>query len=211
MATGARQTMPEPLGSLIGIRVAMSRLDPDSCTFNVNRSLLLGGPIAFSAEQHDSALVAAIRTLDGVRDLALRENIVMVAKHASADWAQLKLTVAAEIRSYFSDGPGSAPGDREAPAVAIERPPELVRAAVQKILDERFNPAIASHNGKIEIVDFVDRKLFVTMSGGCQGCAASQSTLRSGLAGMLRRDVPEVAEIVDTTEHSDGKSPYFAR
>lgn len=202
--------MSESYGSLIGIRVAGSLFDPDSCNFNVNRSLLLGGPVAFSAERHDSALVAAIRTIDGIRDVALRENIVMIAKHSSADWVLLKPTVAAEIRSYFIDGPGSAPVDHEVPVVLAKRPPEEVRAAVQKILDKRFNPAIASHSGKVEIVDFVDRKLFVTMSGGCQGCAASQSTLRSGLAGMLRRDVPEVAEIVDTTKHSDGKSPYFA-
>lgn len=202
--------MSEPYGSLIGIRVAGSLFDPDSCNFKVNRSLLLGGPITFSAERHDSALVAAIRSIDGIRDVALRENIVMIAKHSDADWALLKPTVAAEIRSYFIDGPGSVPADREVLEVMAERPPEEVLAAVQKILDERFNPAIASHSGKIEIVDYVDRKLFVAMSGGCQGCAASQMTLRSGLAGMLRRDVPEVAEIIDTTEHEEGKAPYFA-
>ncbi len=201
--------MSDSAGSLIGIRAAVSAFDPGSCSFAVNRSIMLGGPVTFSTDHYDAALAAAIRSIPGVRDLALADNIVTVAKDDAADWAALKPAIASEIRAYLIDGPGSLPRDPAPLPVKAKRSPAAVRAAAQKVLDERFNPAIASHSGSIAIVDLVDDRLHVVMSGGCQGCAASQLTLRSGLAQMLRRDVPEIVDIIDTTLHAKGTSPFI--
>ncbi len=72
-------------------------------------------------------------------------------------------------------------------------------------------PAIAAHGGKISIVDLREGTLYISMTGGCQGCAASQITLRQGFEVMLRRVAPEIVEVVDTTDHSRGKSPFYQR
>ena len=47
------------------------------------------------------------------------------------------------------------------------------------------------------------------MSGGCQGCAASQMTLRQGFERMARRVAPELVEIVDLTDHAAGAKPFY--
>jgi Fe-S cluster biogenesis protein NfuA len=47
------------------------------------------------------------------------------------------------------------------------------------------------------------------MSGGCQGCASSQVTLRQGFERMVRRVVPEVVEIIDVTDHAGGQAPFY--
>jgi hypothetical protein len=47
------------------------------------------------------------------------------------------------------------------------------------------------------------------MTGGCQGCASPQLTLRQGFGRMVRRRVPDVVEIVDVTDHSRGQMPYY--
>jgi len=47
------------------------------------------------------------------------------------------------------------------------------------------------------------------MSGGCQGCAASQVTLKQGVEVMVRRVVPQVRAIIDATDHSAGTRPYY--
>jgi len=60
-------------------------------------------------------------------------------------------------------------------------------------------------SARISIVDVTDASLFVTMSGGCQGCAASQLTLRRGFSVKVRRVAPEIVDIVDTTDHTAGK------
>jgi Fe-S cluster biogenesis protein NfuA len=49
------------------------------------------------------------------------------------------------------------------------------------------------------------------MSGGCQGCAASQVTLRQGFEVMVRRVAPDIVDIIDTTDHAAGKKPFYQR
>jgi Fe-S cluster biogenesis protein NfuA len=82
---------------------------------------------------------------------------------------------------------------------------------VQELLDREINPPIARHGGKISIVDLREGNLLIAMSGGCQGCAASQVTLRQGFEVMLRRVAPEIVDIIDTTEHEAGKKPFYQR
>ena len=80
---------------------------------------------------------------------------------------------------------------------------------IQRVLEESINPRIASHGGAVEMVDLADDTLYVRMSGGCQGCAASAATLRQGVERMVREEVPEIREIVDITDHTAGANPYY--
>ena len=50
--------------------------------------------------------------------------------------------------------------------------------------------------------------VYIAMEGGCQGCASSQVTLRQGFEVMLRRVVPGLGTIIDTTDHAAGRAPY---
>jgi Fe/S biogenesis protein NfuA len=47
------------------------------------------------------------------------------------------------------------------------------------------------------------------MGGGCQGCSMSAATLKSGVETTLRTEIPEITEILDTTDHASGANPYF--
>ncbi|MDB4948905.1 MAG: uncharacterized protein JWM27_1554 [Gemmatimonadetes bacterium] len=80
---------------------------------------------------------------------------------------------------------------------------------VQRVIDELVNPQIASHGGAVEVVDVADDVVYVRMSGGCQGCAASAATLRQGVERMIKDEIPEVREIVDLTDHNAGANPYY--
>ncbi|HEX8393834.1 MAG TPA: NifU family protein [Longimicrobium sp.] len=80
---------------------------------------------------------------------------------------------------------------------------------VQLLFDEMVNPRIASHGGAVELVDVADDTIYVRMTGGCQGCAASAMTLRQGIERMVRDEIPEVREIVDLTDHDAGANPYY--
>ncbi|MGA7084611.1 MAG: NifU family protein, partial [Pseudolabrys sp.] len=86
-----------------------------------------------------------------------------------------------------------------------------IRACVQELLDREVNRSIASHGGKISIIDVRHGNLFIAMSGGCQGCAASSVTLRQGFEVMVRRVAPEIVDIVDTTDHAAGEKPFYQR
>lgn len=80
---------------------------------------------------------------------------------------------------------------------------------VRVLLAERINPALAAHGGYAELVGVEDDKAFVTMGGGCQGCAMSAATLREGITKAILEAIPEITEVVDTTDHEQGDNPYY--
>jgi len=49
----------------------------------------------------------------------------------------------------------------------------------------------------------------IAMSGGCQGCTASQVTLKYGFELMVRKVAPEIVDIIDTTDHASGTKPFY--
>jgi len=85
---------------------------------------------------------------------------------------------------------------------------ELARR-IAKVLDETINPGLAQHGGHIALVDLKDTVAYVEMSGGCQGCSMATKTLRHGVMRVLADQFPEITELVDTTDHLSGGSPFF--
>lgn len=80
---------------------------------------------------------------------------------------------------------------------------------VQQLLAEAINPSLASHGGFASLVGVEDTKVFLSMGGGCQGCALSAATLREGIQVAIREAIPEVTEIIDVTDHDAGENPYY--
>jgi Fe/S biogenesis protein NfuA len=81
---------------------------------------------------------------------------------------------------------------------------------VQAVLDQAVNPALAAHGGFARLVGVEESRVFVTMGGGCQGCAASAMTLRDGIRTMLIDALPEITDVVDATDHAAGENPFYS-
>ncbi len=195
---------------LITIRAEVLVADPHTCKFTVSRTVHAGGPFFFDNKERaaGSPLVEQLFALPGVAHVLVTDNVVAVGKNAEAPWSDLKAAIGATIRKQLLSG---APAILEAPAGARTwgRPDAEVRAAIQSLLDGEVNRSIAGHGGKISLVDYKDGNLLIAMSGGCQGCASSQLTLRQGVEVMVRKIAPEVVAIVDTTDHASGRTPYY--
>jgi Fe/S biogenesis protein NfuA len=52
-------------------------------------------------------------------------------------------------------------------------------------------------------------KAYLTMGGGCHGCAMSRMTMLEGVQTMLMEAVPTITKVVDATDHSTGENPYY--
>lgn len=84
-----------------------------------------------------------------------------------------------------------------------------VEEKVRQLLDQQINPALAMHGGWAGLDRVEDDVAYVTMGGGCQGCAVSAMTLREGISRSITEAVDEVREVVDVTDHSLGENPYY--
>ena len=202
-----------PVGPPITIRAETSQADPDTCKFTVSRMVHPGGPFFFDNKERaaGSPLVERLFALPGVAHVLVADNVVTVGKAPTASWSELKAAIGAAVRTQLLTAvPAILEGPRNASAPGRSTDEE-VRAVVQALLDKEVNRSIAGHGGKISIVDVRAGKLFIAMSGGCQGCGSSEVTLRQGFEVMVRRVAPEIVDIVDTTDHAAGSKPYYQR
>jgi Fe/S biogenesis protein NfuA len=80
---------------------------------------------------------------------------------------------------------------------------------VRQLLDGQINPALASHGGYAQLDRVEGEIAYVTMGGGCQGCAVSAMTLREGIARAIKEAIPEITDVQDITDHALGENPYY--
>ena len=81
--------------------------------------------------------------------------------------------------------------------------------AVQEVIDTQINPGVASHGGHVALLDVKDDIAYIALGGGCQGCGMADVTLKQGIEVMLKEAVPEIRQVIDTTDHAAGKNPFY--
>jgi len=73
-----------------------------------------------------------------------------------------------------------------------------------------ISPNLASHGGYCELVEITDKKeVVLNFGGGCQGCSSVALTLKDGIERQLKSHYPEIAAILDVTDHSNRENAYM--
>lgn len=93
------------------------------------------------------------------------------------------------------------------PKLGLETPDGL---AIQKVLDEKINPAVAGHGGHISLIDVKADTAYIRLEGQCQGCGMADVTLKQGVEVEIKSAVPHITEVLDITDHAGGTNPYYA-
>jgi Fe-S cluster biogenesis protein NfuA len=185
---------------------AEPQMDPNVCRFVADRPLYGGVANCTGKETAaGSPLLEKLFALDAIREVMVSGATVTVAKTGDEDWSVLGKKIGVAIREAILAG-----GDLIDPDFRKQQPTnEELRAKVQKVFDEDINPGLSMHGGGVELVDIQGTTIFVTLSGGCHGCASAKYTLKHGIEQILRAAVPEVTEVVDVTDHGSGENPYY--
>jgi Fe/S biogenesis protein NfuA len=82
---------------------------------------------------------------------------------------------------------------------------------VSYMIEAEINPQLASHGGKVTLVEITEEKEAVLQfGGGCNGCAQVDVTLKDGIEKqMLEQFSGELTAIKDATEHKAGEHSYY--
>ena len=188
------------------IRAQPSPRDPDAMRFLLDQPVQAGaGPVGFDAPGAGAPLATALFAIAGVRRIEVEGASIHVRKTPEAGWSDLKAPIAAAIRATLAEDAlplGEAREETDGDARML--------SAVRDLLDRQINPSIASHGGHIDVETVEDGVISLRMSGGCQGCAASQLTLRGGVERKLRAALPGINGIVDVTDHGAGARPFYS-
>jgi Fe/S biogenesis protein NfuA len=86
-----------------------------------------------------------------------------------------------------------------------------VEDRVAWLLETEINPALASHGGRVALVEVTDAKeVILQFGGGCHGCGMADVTLKQGIEQTITRHIPEITAVKDATDHQSGTNPYYA-
>ncbi|MFQ5942311.1 MAG: NifU family protein [Anaerolineales bacterium] len=80
---------------------------------------------------------------------------------------------------------------------------------VQEVLTQQINPGVAQHGGWVSLLEVKDDVAYIELGGGCVGCGLVDVTLKQGVEIAIKASVPEIASVVDRTDHASGMNPYF--
>lgn len=190
------------------IRAQSSPGDDSLMGFILDAPLFAGSAATTRPLETEAPLGRALLGIPGVVRGELAGATIWVYKAEDADWARLKPAIAAAIRRVV-DETGTPLGKEE--SGTQDSADTVLFQTVEDLLDRQVNPSVAAHGGHIAVERVEGRTVFLRMSGGCQGCAASSATLRQGVERMLRAALPDIREIVDVTDHEAGLTPFYDR
>ncbi|MES3040757.1 MAG: Fe-S biogenesis protein NfuA [Pseudomonadota bacterium] len=89
-----------------------------------------------------------------------------------------------------------------------------IEERINHVLFSEVNPGLAAHNGSVSLLECYNDPeegwtAVLKFGGGCQGCSAVDMTLKQGVETTLKSQIPELARVTDSTDHSKKDNAYF--
>jgi Fe/S biogenesis protein NfuA len=152
-----------------------------------------------------------LQPLDGATDddvIQRHDDLCVVIPAGSIDrlaGATLDFTSAGMVMDNPNHPSAASPQPERPQADLSGEVPQKVLA----VLENEINPAIAAHGGYAELVAVEGDIAYVRMGGGCQGCGLAAVTLSEGIEVAILDSIPEITQVIDTTDHASGANPYY--
>jgi len=71
-----------------------------------------------------------------------------------------------------------------------------MKEKVQKVID-KIRPNLQADGGDVQLIDVTDDGVVkVKLLGACHGCPMAQMTLKNGIERFLKKEIPEVREVI---------------
>jgi Fe-S cluster biogenesis protein NfuA len=181
--------------------------NPCICRFTVNRTLHIGTATFDSKEDTEKLLLAhKLFEIEGVTRIQLIGHLLVVSKTQEHDWPVLIQQVKEILEAFLVSSFALSEEQVEDRMMLMGRGTE---EKIQYLLAHKINPGVAEHAGFVELIDVKDNNVYIRLSGGCQGCGAADFTLRQGIEAIIKKEVPEILQVLDVTDHAAGTNPYY--
>ena len=192
----------------IKITAHLDPLQQNVCRLEADRPLYPEGSAYFDNRERarEAPLAEKLFAIEGIQVVRIAGNGVTLVQSGGEEWRDLAPRAAEVIRAHIRSGAAAVSSE----FASRRLPDEQVRTKIQDIFNSVINPAIAAHGGYVRLIDVKASRVFLEMGGGCQGCGMADVTLRQGIETAIRQEVPDVADILDVTDHAAGTNPYYA-
>lgn len=74
---------------------------------------------------------------------------------------------------------------------------------IEKVLEEKVNPVLASHFGGAVLVGFENDIAYVKLTGACSSCPSAQYTIEDVVKNIVLEELPQIKDVILDTSVSE--------
>jgi Fe-S cluster biogenesis protein NfuA len=186
--------------------------NPATMKFVANKLLLINGENLVFESIEDakgySPLAEALFNFPFVQSVFMTGDFVTITKTDNVDWDFIVMELRDFIREWVFNGKEiliMIPPTKEV-SQDINSDPTIDRKIfnpsqhdeeIINLLNEYVRPAVERDGGAIDYIGFENGVVTVELKGSCAGCPSSTQTLKGGIEGLLKQNMPDiVTEVV---------------
>ena len=171
--------------------------NPNALKFVSDKDIIQSGTLNFVSKESSakSPLAQKLFGISCVKEVLIGKNFITVQKSPDVIWDSIYEKLINEISKYL---------ESKKPIVLEEK--RLldgddknisdVERKIMDILDNQIRPAVNSDGGDIIFDSYEDGVLKLHLQGSCSHCPSSIMTLKAGIETMLKRQIPELKEVI---------------
>lgn len=171
--------------------------NPNTLKYSVNRQILSQGAVNFVTKEDAEArspLAAQLFAVPGICGVMIGKDFVTVTKTEEGDWDVVHKSSSSIIEKVLSQNEVVLIEGAQLPA--HKGGESEIEKKIREILDQEVRPAVAMDGGDITFEKYEDGVVYLYLQGACSGCPSSTATLKMGIETRLKRDIPEIIEVV---------------
>lgn len=174
--------------------------NPYALKFVTDSPLLETGALNFSSIEEakkGSALAFALFSVPSITNVMIGKNFVSITCAEDVDWDSVHEQAAQKIIQLLQSAqPVIDPQYLSQHLENLKNSQSDVAQRIIQILEDEIRPAVAQDGGDIEFDRYESGIVYLRLQGACAGCPGATMTLKMGVEERLRREIPEIIEVV---------------
>ncbi len=171
--------------------------NPNALKFVLDKVLLEKGTYNYPDKESskDSPLAKRIFNVTSVKEVFIGKDFVTISKNPETNWDTIYDKLVESINQHFDSGEPVVNKTSDSKNTAPTSENE-VEKRIHEILDSQIRPAVAGDGGDVIFNSYKDGVLKLHLQGACSTCPSSIMTLKVGIESMLKKQIPELKEVI---------------
>ena len=171
--------------------------NPNALKFVLDKELLGKDTYNFpdKTSSKDSPLATKLFELGSVKEVFLGKDFITISKAPETSWDMIYDKLIETINKHFESGEPTINKTTTSENKAVSSDNDIEKK-IHEILDNQIRPAVASDGGDVIFNSYKDGILSLHLQGACSTCPSSIMTLKVGIESMLKKQIPELKEVI---------------
>lgn len=174
--------------------------NPNALKFVTDKTLLDKGTVNFPSKEKakNSPLAKKLFDIKSVQEVFIGNDFITITKEPNTSWDAIYGKIEEILTKHIASNEPILLDNKEQKLEDQKstKSTDPIEEKIKEILDNQIRPAVMSDGGDIIFNSYEDGILRLHLQGACSSCPSSIMTLKAGIEQMLKRQIPELKEVI---------------